>query len=404
MHTFSNSVKNLRSSEIRDLMSLANKPDMILFSGGMPDNDLFPLDEIDAIYNNLTPREKKTAMQYGPTNGLPQLIESLTLFLKNKGLPVSENKIMITTGSLQAINILAKAFINPGDTIIVENPCFIGAISAFNSYEADIVSVPLTEKGIAVDQLESLLKNLKQKPKFIYLTPNFHNPAGTLYTAETKLKLIELLDGAGIPIIEDDVYSDLYFNDEDKDDLKTFKGINPKGVDVCYTGSFSKIIGPGLRLGWMLVPNAIYEKCELIKQTMDACSPSFTQVIADKFLQSGLADIYIEKVRVEYKKRAEAMINALNQHLPNEVTFTAPRGGFYIWLQLPENIDSTDILKKAINKGVVFVSGKTFDPHGKANNYMRLSYCNTSVQKINKGIPLVVSAIQEVLDARYEKS
>lgn len=397
MFNFSNSVKNLRSSEIRDLMSLANKPDMILFSGGMPDNDLFPLDEIDAIYNNLSPQEKKIAMQYGPTNGLPQLLESLTLFLEDKGLPVSENKIMITTGSLQAINILAKAFIDPGDTIIVENPCFIGAISAFNSYEANIVSIPLTENGIAVDQLESLLKNLKQKPKFIYLTPNFHNPAGTLYTAEIKQKLIELLDGAGIPIIEDDVYSDLYFNEEDKDDLKTFKEINPKGVDVCYTGSFSKIIGPGLRLGWMLVPDAIYEKCELIKQTIDACSPSFTQVIADKFLQSGIAEKYIEKVRIEYKKRAEAMINALNQHLPDEVTFTAPRGGFYIWLQLPEDIDSTEILMKAIDKGVVFVSGKTFDPHGQANNYIRLSYCNTSVDKIEKGIPLVVSAINEIL-------
>lgn len=397
MHTFSNSVKNLRSSEIRDLMSLANKPGMILFSGGMPDNDLFPLDEIDTIFQNLSPQEKKIAMQYGPTNGLPQLIESLTLFLENKGLPVSENKIMITTGSLQAINILAKAFINPGDTIIVENPCFIGAISAFNSYEANIVSIPLTENGISVDHLESLLKELKEKPKFIYLTPNFHNPAGTLYTTETKQKLINLLDGAGIPIIEDDVYSDLYFNEEDRGDLKTLKEINPKGIDVCYTGSFSKIIGPGLRLGWMLVPEAIYEKCELIKQTMDACSPSFTQVIADKFLQSGIADNYIEKVRVEYKKRAEAMIDALNQHLPAEVTFTAPRGGFYIWLQLPDGIDSTDILKKAIDKGVVFVSGKTFDPHGIKNNNMRLSYCNTSIEKINKGIPLVASAIKEVL-------
>ena len=397
MPTFSNSVKNLRSSEIRDLMSLANKPNMILFSGGMPDNDLFPLDEIDVIYNNLTPEEKKIAMQYGPTSGLPQLIESLSLFLENKGLPVSENKIIITTGSLQAINILAKAFIDPGDTIIVENPCFIGATSAFKSYQPIIKSVPLTENGIDVDQLERLLNELDQKPKFIYLTPNFHNPAGTLYTAETKQRLIELLDGTDIPIIEDDVYSDLYFYEEDKDDLKTIKEINPQGIDVCYTGSFSKIIGPGLRLGWMLVPEAIYDKCELIKQSFDACSPSFTQVIADKFLQSGKADKYIETVRVEYKKRAEAMIEALKDNLPDEVTFTAPRGGFYIWLQLPENIDSTDILTKAIDKGVVFVSGKTFDPHGETNNYIRLSYCNTTVEKINKGVPLVVSAIKEAL-------
>ena len=192
MHTFSNSEKNLRSSEIRDLMSLANKPGMILFSGGMPDNDMFPLEEIDAIYEALTPQEKKIAMQYGPTSGLPQLLKSLTLFLEKKGLPVSENTLMITTGSLQVINILAKTFINPGDTIITENPCFIGAVSAFNSYEANIVSVPLTDGGMDVDKLEEVLNNLEEKPKFVYLTPNFHNPAGTLYSAETKHRLIEL--------------------------------------------------------------------------------------------------------------------------------------------------------------------------------------------------------------------
>ena len=400
MHTFSNSVKKLRSSEIRDLMSLANKPGMILFSGGMPDNDMFPLDEIDTIYEKLTPQEKKIAMQYGPTSGLPQLLKSLTLFLEKKGLPVSENKLMITTGSLQGINILAKTFVNPGDTIIAENPCFIGAVSAFNSYEANIVSVPLTDGGMDVDKLEEVLNNLEEKPKFVYLTPNFHNPAGTLYSAKTKHRLIELLDGKGIPIIEDDVYSDLYFNEEDKEDLRAFKEINPKGIDICYTGSFSKIIGPGLRLGWMLVPEAIYQKCELIKQAIDACSPSFTQVIADKFLQSGMAENYIEKVRIEYKKRAEAMATALNELLPEEVTFIAPRGGFYIWLQLPEGVDSTEILQIAIEKGVVFVSGKTFDPHGVKNNFIRLSYCNTSVEKINEGVPIVVSAIKEVLDAR----
>ena len=397
MPTFSNSVNNLRSSEIRDLMSLANKPDMILFSGGMPDNDLFPIDEIDTIYNNLTPQEKKTALQYGPTSGLPELIESLSLFLENKHLPVADNKIIITTGSLQAINILAKAFINPGDTIIVENPCFIGAISVFNSYEANIVSVPLTENGIDLVELERLIESCEQKPKFIYLTPNFHNPAGTLYSAEKKQKLIELLDGTDIPIIEDDVYSDLYFDEADKENLKSIKGINPTGVDVYYTGSFSKIIGPGLRLGWMLVPDDVYEKCELIKQTFDACSPSFTQVIANKFLKEGIVDKYIKSVRIEYKKRAKAMIKALNQHLPKEVTFTAPRGGFYIWLQLPENIDSTEILENAIEKGVVFVSGKTFDPHGEKNNFIRLSFCNTSVDKIDKGIPLVARAIEEVI-------
>lgn len=397
MPVFSSSTNALRTSEIRDLMSLANKPRLILFSGGMPDNDLFPLEEIDFIYNNLTPQEKKIAMQYGPTSGLPQLLASLSEFLEKKGLPVSENRIMITTGSLQAINILAKAFIDPGDVILTENPCFIGAISAFKSYQAEIKSIPLNANGIDIPQLEKFLKETDKKPKFIYLTPNFHNPAGTLYTAETKRQLIELLDGLDIPLIEDDAYSDLFFHEEDKEDLRTIKSINPKGIDVCYTSSFSKIIGPGLRLGWMLVPEHIYSKCELIKQSVDACSPSFTQVIAEKFLSSGLVYSYLDRVRAEYKKRAEAMTEALKQYLPKEVTFTVPRGGFYIWLQLPEGIDSTQILKKAIEKGAVFVSGKTFDPEGKCNNNIRLSFCNTPVEKIYQGIPIVADAIKEEL-------
>lgn len=398
MIRFSSSINKLRSSEIRDLMSLANKPNIILFSGGMPDNNLFPLQEIDDIYNNLTEKEKQIAMQYGPTSGIPELLDTLQEFLRKKGLPVDENKLMITTGSLQAINILAKAFLDPGDSIVVENPCFIGATSAFKSYDANIVSVPLTASGIHLDKLKAAI-NDEQKPKFIYLTPNFHNPAGTLYHVETKLALIEILKGKNIPLIEDDAYSDLYFYEEDKPHLTTIKAMNPKGIDVCYTGSFSKILGPGLRLGWMLVPEPIYQKAELIKQAIDACSPSFTQMLAHKFVSSGAVYNYIETVRKEYKVRAEAMVTCLRKHLPQEITFTVPRGGFYIWLDLPEHIDSTEVLKRAINKGVVFVSGKTFDPHGILNNKMRLSFCNTSVEKINIGIPLVVEAIKEEMEA-----
>lgn len=393
MTQFSSSVNNLRSSEIRDLMSLANKPNMILFSGGMPDNNLFPLKELEIILAQLSEKEKQIAMQYGPTSGLPELLTSLKEFLRKKGLPVDENRLMITTGSLQAINILAKAFIDPDDTILVENPCFIGAISAFKSYQADIISIPLTSEGIDLDILKTTLEKMEKKPKFLYLTPNFHNPAGILYSKKTKKALIELLAGQNIPIIEDDAYSDLWFYEEDSDDLTTIKAMNPNDIDVCYTGSFSKIFGPGLRLGWMLVPQHIYEKAELIKQCFDACSPSYTQMLAHKFVESGAVYQYIDSIRLEYKERAEAMVAALKKHLPKGVEFTAPRGGFYIWLHLPEHLDSTEILKTAIDKGVVFVSGKTFDPHGVINNTLRLSFCNTPIEKIHEGIPLVVDAI-----------
>lgn len=396
MTRFAHSVSALRSSEIRDLMSLATSPNIISFSGGMPGNELFPLDMIDNVYQSLTEKEKQIAMQYGPTNGLPILLESLSGYLEKKGLPIKKNRLMITTGSLQAINILAKAFVDPGDNILVETPSFIGALSAFRSYEANLISVPLKGNGIDIEQLKLKLETTHPKPKFLYFAPNFHNPAGIIYSEEVKLQMIELLTDKDIPLIEDDVYSDLYFYEEDVPKMKNIKTIDPEGIDVCFTGSFSKILGPGLRLGWMLVPEHIYQKCELIKQSIDACSPSFSQVIADKFIRSGYIYEYTDNVRLEYKKRGLAMTEALEKHLPNYVSFEKPRGGFYIWLHLPKGTDSTLILKKAIEKGVVFVTGKTFDPDGVKNDYMRVSFCNTDVDVINKGIPIVAEAIREV--------
>ncbi|MDD4379379.1 MAG: PLP-dependent aminotransferase family protein, partial [Dysgonamonadaceae bacterium] len=392
MPRFASSVSSLRSSEIRDLMSVAAAPDIISFSGGMPGNDLFPLDSLDDIYRSLTGKEKQVALQYGPTNGLPSMLESLEAYLEKKGLPVKENRLMMTTGSLQAIHILAKAFIDPGDTVLVENPSFIGALSAFRSYEARLVSVPLTNEGIDIEQLKIRLENTRPKPKFLYYCPNFHNPAGIIYSMEVKQQMIELLKDRDIVLIEDDVYSDLYFYEEDVPKMRLIKSMNPEGIDVCFTGSFSKILGPGLRLGWMLVPEGIYRKCELIKQSIDACSPSISQVIADKFVRSGYIYDYTASVRQEYKKRGLAMIDALEKNLPSYVTFEKPRGGFYIWLHLPEGTDATLILQKALKKGVVFVTGKTFDPDGIKNDAMGVSFCNTDESAIRKGIPLLAEA------------
>ncbi|MDD2960455.1 MAG: PLP-dependent aminotransferase family protein [Muribaculaceae bacterium] len=400
MTRFAKSVEALRASQIRDLMSLATRPGIISFAGGMPGNDLFPLKYIDKITAELTEREKQVAMQYGPTTGLPQLLESLSEFLKKKGLPVESHKLIITTGSLQAINILAKAFVDINDDIIVENPSFIGALSAFKSYEANINSCGLDDEGIIIDDLKNMIESLEaqnRKPKFVYITPTFHNPAGVLYTYRRRKQLVELLAGHDIPLIEDDAYGDLTFESTDSADLTPIVSMAGNSLEVCYTGSFSKIIGPGLRLGWMLVPPTIYRKCELIKQAFDACSPSYTQVLADKFLRSGVIYDYLAEIRVEYKKRAKEMIKQLEEYLPKEVKWVKPRGGFYIWLRLPEGVNSTEILKDAIEQGVVFVSGKTFDPEDNADNAIRVSYCNTDVDTIARGIPIVAKAIKEHL-------
>ena len=393
MTRFSNSVAQLRSSEIRDLMSLATAPNMISFAGGMPGNELFPLNTIDKIINSLTDKEKQVALQYGPTTGLPSLLQSLSDYLSKKGLPVDTNKLIITTGSLQAINILGKAFIDPGDSVIVESPSFIGALSAFRSYQANLASVPLNGDGMDIESLKNLLESDSSKPKFLYYSPTFHNPAGIIYSKEVKQQMIELLRGKDIPIIEDDVYSDLYFYEDDIPKMELIKSMNPDGIDVCFTGSFSKILGPGLRLGWMLVPEHIYNKCELIKQSIDACSPSISQVIADKFIRDGYIYKYIASIREEYKKRGLAMIEALDKYMPEGVIYEKPRGGFYTWIKLPSGCDSTKVHKKAIEKGVVFVTGKTFDPNGLMNDHIRVSFCNTDVDTINRGVPIIAEAI-----------
>ena len=398
MIQFSKVVSSLRTSAIRDLMSLAIRPDIISFAGGMPGNDLFPVEQIDGIYNNLPLDVKQMAFQYGPTPGYPPLLETLKEHLRKKGLPVDSNQLMITTGSLQAINILAKVFIDPGDLVITENPCFVAAISAFKSYMGELIGIDLNEDGIDINQLKKCLEQNKAiPPKFIYLTLNFHNPAGTLYTNERKKELVPLLREHDLLLLEDDAYGDLYFDDEAKERVVPMKTMYENELKICYTGSFSKILGPGFRLGWMLVPPEIYQKAELCKQSFDACSPNFTQVLANEFVKQGHIYKYIDGLRVEYKKRKDAMTSAMLKYFPDEVTWIDPRGGFYIWVKLPPQLDVVSVLKASIEKGTVFVVGNTFDPQGQDNSHFRLAFSNTNEEQIEKGIKILGGALKDAM-------
>lgn len=403
MDRFSASVGALRTSEIRDMMGMATRPDIISFAGGMPGNDLFPVDEIDAIFRALPRDLKETAFQYGPTPGYPPLLASLAEFLRKKGLPVATNRLMITTGSLQAINILGKVFIDPGDVVVTENPCFIGAISAFKSYQAVLKGIELDKDGISIHALSDLLKSTRaHPPKFVYLTPNFHNPAGILYSDERKRKVAGLLKEYDQVLLEDDAYGDLFFDEGAKDLVTPMKATYDHDLTICYTGSFSKILGPGFRLGWMLVPPSIYQKAELCKQSMDACSPNFTQVLANEFLSSGGIYPYIERLRGIYRQRKDLMVAAIREYFPREITWTVPRGGFYIWLKLPPGLDAYAVLKASMAKGAIFVVGKTFDPEGADNTHIRLSFSNTADSLIERGIRIIAEAIQETLGSAHE--
>ncbi|MGC9151191.1 MAG: PLP-dependent aminotransferase family protein [Microbacter sp.] len=395
MFHFSDAVNDLRSSAIRDLMSVATHPDMISFAGGMPDNELFPLDEVREIYNHLSRGEQQAALQYAPTSGYPPLIEELEKWLSKKGLPVSTNRLIITTGSLQGINIFAKLFVNPHDVVLTENPSFIGALSAFNSYMADIRGIPLDAEGI---DIESLKEALNLDPKMLYIMPTFHNPAGISYSEERRRQLLTVMNATSVPILEDDAYGDLVFDTAEGNHRHIpLKAMSDKEDQICYSGSFSKIFGPGVRLGWMLLSEELYRKAELCKQAMDACSPTFTQVLAYQFLATGKLESYVERVRKIYQQRCDYMVDAVLRHFPAESSFVRPQGGFYLWVKLPQGIDEHQLLKDSLAEGAVFVVGSTFDPLGNPNGYIRLSFSNTPEEKIEKGIRIIGDKLKALM-------
>ncbi|MEW6508064.1 MAG: PLP-dependent aminotransferase family protein [Bacteroidota bacterium] len=397
MPSFSKCVQEMRTSEIRDLMSLATRPEIISFAGGMPNNDLFPVQEIDDIYNNLSDREKKIGFQYGPTSGYPPLIESVKEYLRTKNLPVDTNELMITAGSLQAINIVAKLYVNPGETVVTENPCFIGGTSAFKSYQADIASVEMDENGMIMEQLKSRFADKTKIPRLIYTSPYFHNPAGIVYSEKRKAELLSFLEDKDCVLIEDDPYNELYFDEESKKLTVSMKTIQPEPVPICYIGSFSKILGPGMRLGWLLAQPEIIAKAQLAKQSIDACSSTFTQVLANQFLRQGKLKSYVEKLRVIYARRMKIMNDSLKKNMPPEIKWVEPRGGFYIWVQLPEKIDALDIMKESASKGAIFVIGRTFDPHGIKNNCFRLAFSHTPEDQIDNGVKIIAEAVKSKL-------
>ncbi len=397
MYAFSHAVNSMHSEDIKLLMKLTSGKSLISFAGGMPNNDLFPVKQIDEIYNTLPSVLKKQCFQYGPTSGFPPLIKSINRLLLKKGLPVDQNKVLITTGSLQAISIITQEFVNKGDIVLTENPSFVGALSVFETYGAEIHGIAIDENGIVIEALKDKLNRLEKTPKFLYVTPNYHNPAGIIYSPERKIELLKTLSGTGIILIEDDAYSDLYFKEEEKYLTKSMKCNSDFDVEIIYTGSFSKILGPGFRLGYMLASPLIFEKAESIKQALDACTSNFMQILANEFIRQNKLGHYLEFLRKEYAERKDLLQESLVKYMPDVVSWTQPKGGFYFWLELPSQIRSTDIFKESIKKGVVFVTGRTFDPASIKDDRLRLSFANVATKDINKGVKILAEAMHSVL-------
>jgi 2-aminoadipate transaminase len=394
MIRFARSVDALQSSAVRELMKAASNPDIISFSGGMPNPDLFPIRELDEIVASLPVKAKQDAFQYGPTPGYPPLLESLAGYLRARGLPVDENGLIVTAGSLQAIHLAVKVFVDPGTPVVCETPCFVGALPVFRYFQAAVRGVPLDADGVRIDDLERALAG--SDPGLLYLTPYFHNPAGIVYSPERKRRVLELVKDRGVPLLEDDAYGELYFDERDRPLTVPMKAQADPAIPICYTGSFSKIFGPGMRLGWLLGPKEVVAKCELAKQGVDACSSTYTQVLADAFLRRGVLPGYLDRLRKAYARRCRIMIDSLSARMPEGVRWNVPRGGFYLWLTLPSGMDASALLEIAARRGALFVVGKAFDPEGRKNDCLRLAFSHTPEDRIAAGVEILAESMREL--------
>ncbi len=382
---YADRAKGMRASEIRELLKVAKQPGVISFAGGFPDPTIFPVNEIKEVTSYVLTNYGADALQYGVTEGLKELREILVQRMKNEGVNLGIDNLIITTASQQGLDLIAKIFINPNDTIIVESPSYLGAIQAFNAFEASYVDIRINKDGMDTDILEESLKDLifnkRIKPKFIYTVPNFHNPAGVTLSLERRKKLIEISEKYQVPIIEDDPYGEVRFEGEHLPSL-----ISLDKSHVITLRTFSKILSPGLRLGWIVGDPEAIRKIVIAKQAADLCSPSITQFIVYEFLKRGYLEPYIEKVKAEYKKKRDLMINSIIKYFPEEVKYTKPEGGLFLWVTCPKSINTEELFFEAIQEKVAYVIGVSFYAHRNIHNCMRLNFSLPTYEQIEEGI------------------
>jgi 2-aminoadipate transaminase len=375
-----------RPSEIRELLKLIDSPEIISLAGGMPDDRFFPIDRVVEASTYALREYGKKALQYGSTEGIKKLRVLLMDRMEKEGVRgVGLENVIISTASQQGLSLVAQIFVNPGDTVIVEEPSYLGAIQACASMQAKFCTVALDQDGMRMDVLEEKLQELQKagvRPKFVYTCPNFHNPAGVTMTLERRKKLIELADKYNLLIVEDDPYGEIRFEGEPISSLLALGGKER----VIALRTFSKISFPGLRLGWIVAREDIMNKIVIAKQAADLCSPALTQYIAYEFISRGWMDEYLAVVRQEYPKKKNAMIEALAQYFPEESSWTNPQGGLFVWVKTPDGIDTAAIFREAIAAKVAYVVGIAFYPHRDDNEHMRLNFSAVDPEHITEGV------------------
>ena len=398
----STAARNFQESAIRRIGALsATIPGLISLSAGYPAPDMFPWQDLESITTQILARHDGNTLQYGATRGYRPLIEHLlSKTLQARGISSRFDNVIITSGSQQGLDLVGRVMIDPGDTVIVELPTYSGAIAAFHNLQARLAGVPQDAEGIdiaALDRVASDLAKQGRAAKFIYVTPNFQNPAGLLMSARRRQELLAAAERLNLVILEDDPYGSIYF-----EDVATFADTRPIKADdvddrVIYLGSFSKILVPGLRVAWMVAPRSVAERVELCKQASDISSGVFDQRIVHGALAGGVIDRIAPSLRAHYQAKRSVMESALASHLAGRVKWTSPRGGFFLWIQMP-GIDDRELLDRALQHKVSFVPGSSFFVDGEGHEFARLAFSGITHDQIEQGISRLAAAINTATD------
>lgn len=387
---FAKRMDNMKASEIRELLALTAKPDIISFAGGLPAPELFPVDQWKAAVNKVLDEKGRQALQYGPTEGYLPLREQIVHRMNKVGVKDAKpDDFLILSGSQQGLDFMAKAFIDPGDQIIVESPTYLGALNAFKAYEPAFLDVELDADGMRMDILEERLKN-NDRVKFIYVISDFQNPSGKTWTMERRKKLIELANKYDVAILEDNPYGELRFEGEIQPSLKS---LDTEGR-VVFMGTFSKVFSPGVRLGWFCASPELLDKFNKIKQGADLQSSTISQMELAQYLEDNDLEAHIAEIIKVYGKRKNVMVDAMTKYFPEGVTFTNPEGGLFLWVELPEYMNARDLAVKAIEQKVAYVPGGAFFGNNVRENCFRCNYSCMSEEKIEEGVKRLADVIK----------
>ena len=395
-YTYSEVSNRIVRSEIREILKFSRKPGVISFGGGLPDAALFPIRDITEITAEVLEKKGYLALQYGPTQGEPEMLEALVEHMGAFGDMTTPEQVCVTSSSQQGLDLLALLFLDVDAPIIMELPSYLGAVQAFRRCGADMRGIPMDEDGMDIAALRKLLEQLDKegkKPRFIYVIPDFQNPSGITMSLERRKELIKIAQDREILLVEDSPYRELSFTGNILPSLWTLSG----GKGVLMLKTFSKVLFPGMRMGWTVAEQFLIDKLEMLKQSVDLCTPSFTQLILASYIKKGKMKETISKAIEFYRPKCEAMLAAMEKHMPKEVSWSKPTGGMFFWVVLPKHIDTKEIFLTAIEHNVAYVIGRPFHCDNSGGNTMRLNYSFPSIEQIKKGVPQLADAIKEVL-------